>query len=189
MFHLFQTHVASVLSGCCICCNGYVANVCSKCFICFGRMLQSFHLSVAKVDLDVELLNEEERASVGAMAALMWGGDTGRAMPVWKRRGSHSSGVEEAGAKWCGRGRRGASVEEAGEVLVWKRRGRVSVGSRAEGSGLNTGTRCGAGAGGARIREMWMEQARVTGRAQPPKHPGASLSAMFRYLNSVWVSL
>jgi hypothetical protein len=36
MFHLFQTHVASVLFGCCISCNDYIANVC---FICFRRML------------------------------------------------------------------------------------------------------------------------------------------------------
>ena len=28
MFHPFQTYVASVLFGCCICCNGYVAIVC-----------------------------------------------------------------------------------------------------------------------------------------------------------------
>jgi hypothetical protein len=55
MFHLFQTHVASVLSGCC---NDYVANVYSKCFICFKRMLQLFHLSVAKVDVDIGLLSE-----------------------------------------------------------------------------------------------------------------------------------
>jgi hypothetical protein len=33
MFYLFQTHVSSALSRCCICCNDYVANVCSKCFI------------------------------------------------------------------------------------------------------------------------------------------------------------
>jgi hypothetical protein len=65
MFHLFQTHVAIVLSSCCICGDGYVANVCSKCFICFRCMLQLFYLSIAKVDLDVELLSEEERASTG----------------------------------------------------------------------------------------------------------------------------
>jgi hypothetical protein len=58
MSHLFQTHVASVLSRCCICCNDYVANVYFKCFICFGRMLQLFYLSVAKVDLDVGLLSK-----------------------------------------------------------------------------------------------------------------------------------
>jgi hypothetical protein len=46
MFQLFQTHVGSVLSGCCICCTGYtcmlqvyvsnvlaVSNVCCKCFV------------------------------------------------------------------------------------------------------------------------------------------------------------
>jgi hypothetical protein len=30
--------------------NVFVAFVCPKCFICFRRMLQFFHLSVAKVD-------------------------------------------------------------------------------------------------------------------------------------------
>jgi hypothetical protein len=69
MFHLFQTYVASVLSGCCICYNGYIASVCSKYFICFSRMLQLFHLSAAKVDLDVGWSSEEERSSAGAMAA------------------------------------------------------------------------------------------------------------------------
>jgi hypothetical protein len=34
----------------------YVANVCSKCFICFRRMLQVFHLDVAKLDMDVALI-------------------------------------------------------------------------------------------------------------------------------------
>jgi hypothetical protein len=70
MFHLFQIYVASVLSGCCICHNGYVASICSKCFICFSHMLQLFHLSDAKVDLNVGLFNEEERACAGAMVTL-----------------------------------------------------------------------------------------------------------------------
>jgi hypothetical protein len=42
MFHLFQTYVASVSSRCCksrsrccICCNGYIASVCSKMFHLF----------------------------------------------------------------------------------------------------------------------------------------------------------
>ena len=86
-----------VLSGCCICCNDYVANVCFKSFICFRRILQLFHLSVVKADLDVGLLSEEERACVGAMAASMWGEGAGRTTLVWKRRGSHPSGMEEVG--------------------------------------------------------------------------------------------
>jgi hypothetical protein len=105
-----------------------VAMTCCKhilqCFICFIHMLQLFHLSVAKVDLDVGLLSEEERASVGAMAALMWGGVIGHMMLVWKR------------------GRRGASVEETGPNHPG------GMGSRAEGSGSNTGVGSGAGAGG-----------------------------------------
>jgi hypothetical protein len=53
-FICFRTHVASILSECCICYkNSYVASVYSECFICFSCMLQLFHLSVAKVDLNV----------------------------------------------------------------------------------------------------------------------------------------
>jgi hypothetical protein len=33
-------------------------------------MLQLFHLSVAKVDLNIELFNEQERTSAAAMVAL-----------------------------------------------------------------------------------------------------------------------
>ena len=103
-------------------------------------MLQLFHLNVAKIDLDVGLLSEEERASTGAMAASMWGGGAGRAAPVWKRRGSQLSGVEEVGAKRCGRG---AGVEVTGLSHLG------DMGSGAKGSGPNMGTRSGAGAGGA----------------------------------------
>jgi hypothetical protein len=42
--------------GCCTCCDGlytYISSVCSKCFICFKRTLQVFHLDVAKQDRDV----------------------------------------------------------------------------------------------------------------------------------------
>jgi hypothetical protein len=142
MFHLFQTHVASVLSGCCICCNGYVTNICSKCFICFRHMLQLFHLSVTKVDMDVGLLSKEESSSAGAMAVSMWGGGAGHTMSVWKRQGSHLSSVEEVGVKQCGRGGRGASVEEMGPSH------RGGVGGGAEGSGPNAGAGSGAGVGG-----------------------------------------
>jgi hypothetical protein len=108
MIHLFQTHVASVyLDVAMAMLQIYVLNVSSV----FRRILQLFHSSIAKVDL-VGLLSEEERASAGAMAASMWRGGAGRATPVWNRRESHPSGVEEAGAKRCGRGGRGASVKE-----------------------------------------------------------------------------
>ena len=33
--------------------GAHVARVCLKCFRCFGRMLQVFHVHVAKLDLDV----------------------------------------------------------------------------------------------------------------------------------------
>jgi hypothetical protein len=49
-----------------LCCNDYVAGACSD---GYTRMLQLLYLSVAKVELDVGLLSEKERASVGAMAA------------------------------------------------------------------------------------------------------------------------
>ena len=77
-----------------------------------------FYLSVSKVNLNVGLLSGEERGSVGAMAASMWRGDAGRAASVWKRRGSHPSGVEEVGAKRCERGGRGVGVEETGPNLL-----------------------------------------------------------------------
>jgi hypothetical protein len=67
IFYLFQTYVASILLRCCICYNDYVASVCSKYFIGFSCMLQLFHLSVAKVDINVVLFSEKERASAGAM--------------------------------------------------------------------------------------------------------------------------
>jgi hypothetical protein len=35
MFHLFYTYVANVITGGCICCNGFVTSVFSKRFICF----------------------------------------------------------------------------------------------------------------------------------------------------------
>jgi hypothetical protein len=52
MFPLFQTYVASVSSGYCICCSGYTCmlQVCFfKCLSCFRRMLQVFYLYVAYV--------------------------------------------------------------------------------------------------------------------------------------------
>ena len=91
MFHLIQTYVASVLSGCCICYNDYVASVCSKCFICFSRMLQLFHPSVAKVELNVGLLSEEERAIAGAMVA---------SAVSWRQRSTEGRASVRAGA--CG---------------------------------------------------------------------------------------
>jgi hypothetical protein len=49
------SYVASVTSGClksrsgyCTHCNG-VSTICLKCFICFRRMLQIFHMNVVKV--------------------------------------------------------------------------------------------------------------------------------------------
>jgi hypothetical protein len=54
MFQLFQTYVGSVSSRCCksrfgCCIYMYVANVCFKCFSCFIRTLQMFHLNVVYV--------------------------------------------------------------------------------------------------------------------------------------------
>ena len=90
-------------------------------WLCCKYMFQIFHLveayvdlSVVKVDLDVGLLSEEERASAGAMATSMW---IGRASPVWKRRGNHPSGMEETDTKQCERGGRGAGVKEMERVI------------------------------------------------------------------------
>ena len=104
-----------------------------------------FRLSVSKVNLDVGLLSGEERGSVGAMAASMWGGGAGRVAPVWKGQGSHPSGAEDVGAKWCGRGERGADVEETGPSHPG------GVGSGVEGNGPNAGVGSEVGTNGARI--------------------------------------
>ena len=98
-------HVVSVLAGRCICCNDYVTNACSKYFICFERMFQLFYVIVVKLDLDVGLLSEEERASAGAMTTSMWGGGTGRTAPVWREsHPSDETGCGRGGARrWCGR--------------------------------------------------------------------------------------
>jgi hypothetical protein len=66
MFHMcFWMYVASVLSRYCICFPMAThvffrvcirSDVCCKCFNCFRRMLQAFHLSVAKVDLVLHML-------------------------------------------------------------------------------------------------------------------------------------
>jgi hypothetical protein len=37
-------------------CFASVSDICCKCFNCFGRMLQVFHLDVAKVDLMLHML-------------------------------------------------------------------------------------------------------------------------------------
>jgi hypothetical protein len=109
MFHLFQKYVASVLIWmfayvssvsdvcckcfiwiCCVCYNDYVASICSKYFICFSCILQLFYLSVVKVDLNVGLFSEEERASAGAMAALG---------VSWRQRSTRGRAGIHAGAR------------------------------------------------------------------------------------------
>jgi hypothetical protein len=62
MLQVYIPNVSDVLEayyksrlGCCTCCNGlytYVSSVCSKCFICFRRMLRVFQFDVAKLDRD-----------------------------------------------------------------------------------------------------------------------------------------
>jgi hypothetical protein len=52
--HLFQTYVASVLSGCCksrsgCCIYMHIVSVCFECFMCFIRILQVFYLDTAYV--------------------------------------------------------------------------------------------------------------------------------------------
>jgi hypothetical protein len=57
VFHLFQIYVANVSSRCFKSRPGvaYIAiaiYTCFKCFICFRRILQVFHLDVSKIDLE-----------------------------------------------------------------------------------------------------------------------------------------
>ena len=65
----FVQNVSFVSNACCKCFYLNVAYVANVYFRCFRRILQLFHLSVAKVDLNVRLFSEGERASAGAMAA------------------------------------------------------------------------------------------------------------------------
>jgi hypothetical protein len=56
MLQVYILNVSDVLEicyksrlGCCTCCNElytYLLSVCSKCFICFRRMLQVFHFDI-----------------------------------------------------------------------------------------------------------------------------------------------
>jgi hypothetical protein len=55
MLQLFYLGVAKVDLDVAYVCNGYVANVCSKCSICSRRMLKLFNLDVVKVDLNVDV--------------------------------------------------------------------------------------------------------------------------------------
>jgi len=50
MFLLFHLDVVYILQWLHMCFSG-VSDVRCKCFSCFGRMLQMFHLDVAKIDL------------------------------------------------------------------------------------------------------------------------------------------
>jgi hypothetical protein len=157
MFHLFQTHIITykyfiwmlhIFQW--LCCK-----VCSKYLICFKHILQLFHLSIAKVDLDVGLLSEEERASLGAMAVSMWGGGAGRAVPVWKRH-------RIIWAAW--KRRAWSNVEEAGEALA-ERKGAGPIWRWKR-----------SWHGGTWIRVTMAEQARMFGHVQPSNHLGASLA-------------
>ena len=71
-FRCFHTYIASVSSGCCICFAmatrvfSSVSDVRYKYFSCFGRMLQVFHLDVAKVDLMLLMLQCDPPAVVHA---------------------------------------------------------------------------------------------------------------------------
>jgi hypothetical protein len=141
MFHLFQAYVAIVSSECC-----------KSRFRC--RVVERGRESYRRSHDDVDV-GRRRRAHA----------------PVWKRQGSHPSGMEEVGAKQCGRDGRGIGVEETGPSHP------CNMGSGAKGSGPNAGARSGVGMSGARIRETRVEQAWASGLAQCP---GASLSGPIR---------
>jgi hypothetical protein len=71
-FQLLQTYVLSISSGCCIyfamvrMCFSAISDIYCKCFSCFGRMLQVFHLDVAKVDLVLHMFQWDPPAVVDA---------------------------------------------------------------------------------------------------------------------------
>jgi hypothetical protein len=55
-----------------MCCNDYVESLCSKCFICFKRMLQWFYLGIAKVDMDVGMEEAKTLNGRAATRAIWW---------------------------------------------------------------------------------------------------------------------
>jgi hypothetical protein len=110
MLHLFYTYIASVLSECCIYLQWLihiyfprVLDVRCKCFNCFRRMLQMFHLNIIKVDLVLHILQLDPSAVTACYScwtclhARGCGGGTGDmrnrasvdqdATPAWARAG------------------------------------------------------------------------------------------------------
>jgi hypothetical protein len=89
--------VASVLSGYCICFHTYVASVCSRCFICFRRMLHS------SVSCCTRFMLFEESG--------------GRGEPV-----ASGHGAQSAGAGGRGHDGSGVRLRRQGEQMGWVRR-------------------------------------------------------------------
>jgi hypothetical protein len=81
MFQVFHLDIAYILQWL-YTCFSCVSNVCCKCFGCFGRLLQVFHLDVAKLDLVLHMLQWDPPAVVHARG--MWRGMVAgvRAIPV-----------------------------------------------------------------------------------------------------------
>ena len=104
---MFHTFVANILSGCYVC-FAMATHVFSS---CFRRMLQVFHIDVAKVDLGVA------HVAVGLICTWVW-------------RGCHGAGAghEAHAAPWCRRGTRSAAGHGAGHETRCEHRTRSGTG-------------------------------------------------------------
>jgi hypothetical protein len=120
MFHLFQSsvavsvmlQVASVVTGCCICFHTCVATVCSRCFICFRRMLHSNVLCCTCFIVFGELggIGEWWWHGTGAEewgAKSRWLVDMARGALGVDGRGATERGAPAGRGEWNGAGLRG----------------------------------------------------------------------------------
>jgi hypothetical protein len=155
----------------------HVANICSKCFICFKCML---HSSVSCCKCGPPSL-----VSMRVGRAKPWGPTCGGGAghPWWyveeaqvaqcccERGMGQSSG-------WPGRDGRRADVEEAGVCHP------SSVGSRSEAGNSDANTGNGAITGGARIRVNGAKQPRAFGQMQASGRPGTSAADVISHVHT-----
>jgi hypothetical protein len=145
------------LSGCCIYFYTHIISVCSKCFIYFKCIVafECFMLQVQTAGAGVYEAGQGQSAATDMWRRRMlppavWGGGTGHAVLLWKRRGRvFQAAWKRRAPRRCGRGEGESSS---------------SVGSGSEaGSDASTGNK--AGTGGTRIQADRAEQPRASKRA------------------------
>jgi hypothetical protein len=100
---MLQEYVSDVSYICCECspgcfiwfamamtCFASVSDVCCKCFICCGCMLQVFHLNIAKVDMMLQMLQQDPSAATACCSC--WGTVHARRMRRGWRQGCGGPG-------------------------------------------------------------------------------------------------